>query len=394
MNQNKAIIMEEKISVKPVFVYVSLAAAIIGLITFLAGLFIDSGRTWANYLVGNYYFISLAIGASFFLAIQYITQSGWSAAFKRIPEAFAAYLPIAGILMLLLYFGFNHLYPWSNPDIVNADEIIRHKTPYLNVPFWIIRVIVFFGLWILMTYLLRKESLKEDIEGGLKHFNRSEFYSKVYIFILAITFSLATFDWTMSIETKWFSTIYAAKNFVSAFIHGTALIGLLVLGLNKLGYFKAFNDSHLFDFSKYLFILAIIWGYLWFCQYLLIWYANIPEETIYFIPRVKGAFSTFFFLNIILNWAVPFLVFLFLKARRSRIAFTCVAIILLIGMWVDLYLQIMPGSYGTPKFGLIEIGTFIGFAGLFAFFTGRALSKASIIPVNHPYLNESLAHHV
>ncbi len=385
--------MEEKYILKPQVKYLSFAAIAVGVISIAIGILQTPARAWTSYLIANYYFISIGIGAMFFLAIQSISQSGWSAAFKRIPEAMGSYLPVAGIFMLLLYFGFKYLYPWADSNLVNADELIKHKSPYMNVGFWLLRVVLFFGIWMLLNFLIRKESLKEDIEGGFKHFNQTEFLSKIYIFVMALTFSLGTFDWIMSIDIKWFSTIYAVMNFISGFHHAVALIGLVIIILNRKGYFKMFNDSHLYDFSKYLFVLAIIWGYFWFCQYLLMWYANIPEETIYYIPRVEGVFKEVFFLSVALNFAVPFLVMLSLKARRSKLAYSIVAILMLIGLWVDLYTQVVPGSIGTLHIGFIEIGAFIGFAGLFAFLFLSTFSKAASVPFNHPYLSESLAHH-
>ena len=217
--------------------------------------------------------------------------------------------------------------------------------------------------------------------------------SKIYIFILAITFSFVTFDLIMSIDVHWFSTIFAVKNFVSGFYHAGAIIALIVIIFNRYGYFKSLNKSHLSNFSDYIFILSLIWGYLWFMQFLVIWFANIQEETIYYIIRTKGSWRVFFFLNIILNWAIPFMVLMSGKAKRSKPVIMVVCFILIIGHWVDLYLQIMPGTVGKSNIGIIEIGTFVGFAGLFISTVARALGRIPLIPKNHPYLNESINHH-
>jgi hypothetical protein len=382
--------MNERYSISSKLKYITIIFIFIGILTVIFGFYFKSEKTWANVLLNNYYFVSIVIGATFFYAIQYITQSGWSAQFQRIPLAIGSYLPVSGILILFMIFGMHHIYNWSIPQVASADAIIAHKTPYLNIPFFFIRVFIFFSLWILMTRLLLRTSSKEDQMGGLKYFNKSELYSKIYIFILAITFSLFTFDLIMSIDVHWFSTIFAVKNFISAFYHGVAIITLIVILLNRKGYFKDLKKSHLHSFSKYIFILGLIWVYLWFMEYLLVWFGNIQEETIYFITRLNGKWKIFFFLNIILNWAIPFLVLMSgkTKQRKSIIMFVC--IILIIGQWVDLFLQIMPGMIGEFKLGLIEIGTFIGYLGLFTLFITRALSKLPLIPKNHPYLNESI----
>jgi hypothetical protein len=160
-----------------------------------------------------------------------------------------------------------------------------------------------------------------------------------------------------------------------------------------LGYLPFLNKAHLKDFSKYIFILSIIWTYLWFAQYILIWYANIPEETVYYLPRTKGEFEPLFYLELIINFAIPFALLLsnYLVSHKNTLLGIC--IIIIFGHWVDLYLQIIVGTYGKLQIGLIEIGTFAGFAGMFAFVVARALKAAPLVPRNHPYLEESLGHH-
>ncbi|MEI6749843.1 MAG: quinol:cytochrome C oxidoreductase, partial [Bacteroidota bacterium] len=351
-------------------------------------------RAWANLLLNNFYFLSLAIGASFFLALQYITQSGWSAMFRRVPEAMGAYLPFAAILMLLLYFGMNNIYEWSHTDIVANDPVLLHKAPYLNLSFFFIRMIIFFTAWIIMTRIIRKVSLQEDQFGGMKYLEKNEMNSKIFIFILAITFSLASFDYIMSIEAHWVSTIFAVKNFVAAFYHGTAIIILIVILLNEKGYFKELNESHLLDFSRYLFMLSIVWGYMFFAQFMLIWFANIPEETVYYAERWNHGWKVLFYVNIIINWFIPFTVLLSQKMDKNKTVVKLICILLIAGQWIDLYDQIMPTLTGTPQFGIIEIGAFIGYAGLFALVVAKALGSADLVPKNHPYLEESLYHHI
>lgn len=351
-------------------------------------------RAWANLLLNNYMFLSLAIGASFFIAIQYITQSGWSSQFKRVPEAMMAYVPYAGIVMLLLYLGMHELYHWSHPEAVATDELIQHKAPYLNIPFFFIRLVIFFIVWTVMTQLIRRASLAEDRNGGLQHFEKSEFLSKVHIFLLALTFSLATFDWIMSLEVHWFSTIFSLKNFVAAFYHGSVVITLIVILLHERGYFKQLNPSHLLDFSRYIFILAIIWGYFTFAQFMLIWYGNIPEETEYYAHRWEHGFRLIFYSNFIINWFIPFVVLLSQALNKNIKVVKAVCILLIIGQYIDLYEQIFPAVIHHAVFGITEIGFFMGFAGLFTFIFSKALAAAPLIPSNHPYLEESLYHHV
>jgi hypothetical protein len=200
-------------------------------------------------------------------------------------------------------------------------------------------------------------------------------------------------DWIKSIDAHWYSTLFALKNFVASFYHGVTILVLIVFLLHRKGYFGFLNGYHLHDFARYIFMLAIVWGYFWFSQFMLIWYGNIPEETVYYVKRWENGWQLLFFAEIAINWFIPFVVLLPTRTSRSKPVIFAVVIILVIGHYVDLYMQIMPGTTGKLLFGFIEIGTFMGYAGIFALSTGYWLSKAPLVPQNHPYLGESLEHH-
>ena len=385
--------MEDQLKLSGTFKIIMGVFIAVGLSALVAGFVIDPQRTWANYLLNNYYFLMIALGAAFFVALQYISQAGWSAGFKRGGEAMSGYIPVAAVFFLLIIFGMKNLYEWSHPEAVANDALIAHKSPYLNVPFYYFRLILFFALWILMIWLLRKTSLREDREGGMDLFHKSEHYSKVFIFILAVTVSFSAVDWIKSIDVHWYSTLFALKNFVASFYHGVTILILIVFLLHNKGYFSFLNSYHLHDFSRYIFMLAIVWGYFWFSQFMLIWFGNIPEETVYFVKRWEDGWKVLFFINIFINWFIPFAVLLPTRTSRSKTAIFAVIIVLIIGHYIDLYMQIMPGTTGVLQFGFIEIGTFVGYAGLFSLVTGYWLTKAPLVPVNHPYLSESLEHH-
>ena len=385
--------MEEKFSFPSKLRISAFALVAIGVIAFIWGFISNPDKSWANLLLNNFYFVSIAVGASFFLSLQYIAQAGWSSGFKRVSEAVVAYLPIGGILFLVLIFGLGHIYHWAHVGAADHDELLAHKSAFLNVPFFSIRMLLYFTLWIFMARYLRKLSLKEDVEGGLTWFEKSEFYSKVNIFILAVTFTFASIDWLMSIHPHWYSTIFSFKTFGSAFYHGSTAVILIILLLHKAGYFSFLNKSHLHDFSRYIFMLSIIYGYLWFMQFTIIWYGNIPEETVYYALRWDPQWKTLFFVDIILNFAIPFLVLMPRATSRNKTVVLIVAVIVLIGLWVELYIQIFPAISEVNSFGLMEVGAFAGFLGLFILMVATTLSKASLIPKKHPYLDECLNHH-
>ena len=367
----------------------------IGLAAVIFTLATDSLRGWANLLLNNVYFVSLSAGALLFLSIQRVTHSGWSAGFIRVPEAMAGFLPVSAVLFLIMIFGAHSLYHWTDVEGVSQDALLSHKAPYLNLPFWAIRMVIYFGLWILMFFLIRRASLKEDRIGGMEMFKKLEHLSRIYIFIILISFSLAMIDWVMSIDAHWYSTIFAVKNFVAAFHHASIVITFIVLWMNQKGYFPFLNKSHLGDFSRYIFILCIIWGYFWFSEFMLIWYGNIPEETVYFIPRIRGeGWGFFFYANIIINWFLPFALLMPKATSRNRTILKIVIPFLIAGQFIDLYIQIFPGTVGEQVLGFQEIGTFVGFAGLFMLVTGFVLSRAGLYPVNHPFLQECKEHHI
>ena len=383
--------MDNKIQIGGKFKITMIVMIVVGLITIIAGFMSgEEKRTWANLLLNNYYFLAITLGATFWMAIQAISQSGWSVVFLRIPQAMSNYLIVSFFLFMILFLGIHDLYHWSHHDAVMNDAILLHKAPYLNVPFFAIRYVVFFALWIFMTQRIRKLSLKEDKVGGTKFFEKIELNSKVYIFILALTFSLFSIDWLMSLDAHWYSTIYAVKKFVMAFYHGTSIVLAILIILNKMGHFPMLNKTHLGDFSRWLFVLSMIWGYMWLSQYMLIWYANIPEETVYYVPRIMGEYKNYFYAELIVNWLFPFLFLMWNRVGKNANALLFVVLVLMVGQWIELYMSIMPNSIESHSITYIEVGSFIGFAGLFALVVGWSLTKAPLIPQKHPYLQESI----
>jgi len=373
--------------------YISFILIGIGIAALGFAFYSNPAQAWVNLLLNNFYFLSLALGALFFYSIQYVSESGWSAMFKRIPEAMSAYIPVSAVFALLLLLGSHTIYHWTHSDVVETDALIAHKAPYLNMPFFTIRLLVLFAVWVFVWFILRKFSGLEDQSSDIKLFEKNKFYSKVFIFTFVITFSVAAFDWIMSIDSHWFSTVFALRAIISAAYFSIAFMVLLLLFLNKQGYFEKLTKYHLHDFGRYIFRFSIVWGYLWFIQYLILWYANIPEGTQYYVPRLQGDWQPLFYAEFIMNWTIPFLVMMSDSLGRNRIVLIVISSIMLVGFYVSLYLQIWPGTLGEAKFGLVEVGSFLGFLGLFLAVFFYMLSKRPLVSMRHPYIEESLHHH-
>ncbi|MGL1885659.1 MAG: quinol:cytochrome C oxidoreductase [Reichenbachiella sp.] len=359
-------------------------------------------RLKANLWINNVFFAGLAVIGVFFIAIQYVTQSGWSVGVKRIPMAMASWLPIAGVLMLVLWIWSNHdLFHWTHealydPTSPKFDPIINDKKGYLNFGFYIGRMVVFFGVWYLLFVQIRKHMLAEDVEGGTARWKKNVVLSAIFLVFFGYSSSIAAWDWVMSVDPHWFSTMFGWYVFASWWVSGLALIAYIAILLKDRGYLSVVNANHLHDLGKFMWGFSIFWTYIWFSQFLLIYYANIPEETIYFVERLKSDFyAKFFFLNLIINFALPFLLLMTRQAKRHARILKVVAPIILFGHWLDFYLMITPGTLKeNGGFGFMEIGLLMVFASAFIYVVLHSLAKYPLVAKNHPMYNETLNHHI
>ncbi|QMU27202.1 quinol:cytochrome C oxidoreductase [Adhaeribacter radiodurans] len=361
-------------------------------------------RLFANLWLNNVYFTGIAVIGLFFTAVQYVSYAGWSVLIKRVLEAFGYYLPVGAIVMLVVFLiGQHQLFHWTDHTLYeegnpNYDPIIAGKASFLNIPFYLIRMVGYFALWIIFFIWMRKQSVAEDLEGGLDYYNKSIRIGAMFLVVFGVTSSLSAWDWVLSIDTHWFSTMFGWYVFASWFVSGLAATTLAVIVLKQNGYLQMVNANHLHDLGKFVFAFSIFWTYVWFSQFMLIWYANIPEESIYFMERLGGYkdhYTWIFFVNLIVNFVFPFLVLMTRDAKRQIIMLKLVCIALLFGHWLDFYLMIMPGTMrGESGFGFIELGAALLFLGIFLVTFTRGLSKASLVPINHPFLEESIHHTV
>lgn len=388
----------------------SLAAILIGIVAIAYGFLTENGtnhhaeRTFANLLLMGYYFTCVCAAGTFFLAVQFVAQAGWSAGLIRIPQAFSKILPIASIILIIIAaagLGTGNLYHhWHHEGIAevgheNYDPIIAAKAGYLNAPFFLTRLVIFLALYSFFGYLLPKLSNNEDLEGGLTSYKRSIKNSAIFLVIFGFTTPIWSFDTIMSLEAHWFSTMFGWYNFAAMWVAGLSAIAITVILLKKAGYLGWLNENHIHDLGKFMFAFSIFWTYVWFAQFLLIYYANMPEETVYFYKRFEPEYLPWFWLNLIMNFVSPLLILMTRDAKRKMNVILFVAILLICGHWLDYYMMIMPGTVEAHRgFGLIEVGIFLGFVGLFTFLMLKSLSKVALAPKNHPFLEESVNHHI
>ena len=370
-----------------------MALAAIGVITAAAGAFMAPERMWASWLLVAYYALGLGLAGLCFVAIHYTTGSTWSVAIRRVPEALAGTLPFAIALLAILFIVHPQLYGWTTESFGEGSErALAFKRFWLSRPFFLIRAAVYSGIWILFAISIRGRSRRQDLDGDPRWTRANFRLSAAFLVLFGITVTLASVDWVMSLEFHWFSTIFGVYNFAGLFFSGLAAVILLALWLERAGPLQGvLHESHLHDLGKLLFAFSVFWMYIWFSQYMLIWYTDIPEETSYFILRQKNGWFALFIGNIFLNWAIPFVVLLRRDMKRQRQVIGLVAAIVLLGRWLDVYLMIFPGIVGeSPTFGLWEIGLTLGGIGAFGLVLAAILKRAPAVPAADPELVESL----
>ncbi|MDZ4795145.1 MAG: quinol:cytochrome C oxidoreductase [Bacteroidota bacterium] len=369
-------------------------------------------RFWGSLLQNSVYFLLVVNAAMFFICATTLAWGGWQMAFRRVPEAISAVVPVLGticaVILLIICFGNNHeLYHWTDTEHVKGDAILNFKKGFLNKNFFAVSTVLTVVAWSLLGWKMRKLSRSLDdkplatVEERRKYVLNNTVWAALFIVVFALTvMSSIPWLWLMSIDAHWYSTMYSWYTFASTFVAGMALICLFVVYLKNTGYLEYTNEEHLHDIGKFMFAFSVFWTYLWFSQFMLIWYANIPEETTYFKPRAQGVYSGIFWLMFIINFLAPLLILMRRGAKRNYSTITFMALLIIFGHWLDFYQMVFPSPMTDPKTGetqvpmiLYDFGVALGFVGVIMFVTGRALSKAPLLAKNHPFVKESLIHH-
>ncbi len=410
---------------------VLIAGMIIGVISLVVTYISDDqfhSRFWSNFLHNSVFFTGIGFLALFLLSAKLLAYSGWHTVFKRIWESFSLFLMVGIVLMAVIVAGLwghlHHLYHWSDSEAVAADPILAGKASFLNPVMYTIFTIGVVGVWIYFALKIRKNSLDEDANGGVGNYSfyrKNKILGGIFLPLGGFTSAAMVWLWVMSVDAHWYSTLFAWYSTASWFVSMLALTILIIYYLKGKGYYSQVTNEHLHDLGKYLFAFSIFWTYLWFSQYMLIWYANVGEETVYFQTRMQE-YPVLFYANLAINFFLPFLVLIRNDNKRKAGAMIFVSIMVFVGHWIDFFQMIKPGvaltaaeaahhlgggegaahghdamhsmQAGFTLPGFLEIGTLIGFLSLFLYVFFLRLGQAALVPKNDPFLEESLHHHV
>lgn len=387
----------------------SLVLLAIGIITLIAGgaVLLTSkevsvqNRFWATLMHDSVFFLLMALASVFILSAVSLAQGAWIVAFRRIPEAIGSvvwiFASIVGIVLLTIVLTNNqNIYHWLQEGYIPDNSLNSLKRFFLSKPFFIIWTILVLALWSWFGIKIRDLSVRQDkeVKGTTKTYWTNFNVSAGFVFVFALSLaSTIPWLWIMSIDAHWFSTMFSWYTFASAFVSGMSLIMLWILYVKRQGYMELVSDEHIHDVGKFMFAFSIFWTYLWFSQYMLIWYANIPEETVYFQIRMYGPYKFFYWINIILNFVCPVLILMPRPNKRNYFVVVLVAVLILVGHWIDFYQMFMPTLVGENwHIGWFEIGILCGFIGLTIYAVSNKLAQAPLVPQNNPLLKETIIH--
>ncbi|HEY4061772.1 MAG TPA: quinol:cytochrome C oxidoreductase [Puia sp.] len=387
----------------------------VGIVSLIIGFILYGGgethgtRFWATLLQNSVFFLLIVNATMFFFCATTLAWAGFQMSFRRVTEAVSASVIPIGIitfiiLMCIVFGGHSAIYEWLDKDGVAKDTVLNGKKGFLNPTFFTVWTVLTIGLWTVLGFKMRSlsrsiDDTKLSIEEGKQYIWKNTVWSAIFIVWFALTVASVTpWLWLMSIDAHWFSTMYSWYTFASTFVSGIALMTVFIIYVKNQGYLEYVNDEHLHDLGKFQFAFSIFWTYLWFAQFMLTWYANISEETIYFKPRFDngGAYQGIFYLNLIINFLCPLLIYMKRSSKRNYGTLVFMSVLLIFGHWLDFYQMVFPGRHISPDhvpMNLFDFGIALGFVGLIMWQTQRVLGKFPLLAKNHPFLKESIIHH-
>lgn len=353
-------------------------------------------HAWTALLRAHFYFMSIAIAALFFVAIHWITTSMWSAPIRRLAEGFTAYLPFVLISTILVFLGAKTLFKWTDLDFVHGDPVVQGKASYLNMTFFVIRTLLAVCVWNLFAKKLVGDSLKTDTGVEFKPiYDKVRVISIAFVVFFAISFSMMAFDQLMSIDPHFFSTMFGVYIFAGSYQNFFALLAIVTICMRRAGYLKhIINENHIHDIAKMMFAFTVFWAYTWFSQYMLIWYANMPEETGFFLTRFTPAWENWTIGLFMGNFVLPFMILLPRGNKRSEEVVFLTACWILGMHYFDLNWLIQPQFYENgPVIGFGDVGVWLGFLGVFGLFVMNFYKKNNVVAIKDPYLPDSVFRH-
>ena len=349
-------------------------------------LVLDPKRGFGNLLLWGNYFVGLGLAGMFFVAIHDLAGAGWATVFRRVPLAFTALLPLGAALILVAFvLGGRSIYPW-----MAGEHLEGFKALWLSTPFAQARAVVYIALWLLFARVFRGSNAT-SVDGV----RRDARIGAMFIVVFGLTVWLSSVDWIMSLEPLWYSTMFGVYRFAGLFAAGLSAITIAVVVLRKRGALgDAINEHHLHDLGKLLFAFSTFWMYIWFSQYMLIWYSNISEEATWFVPRTARGWGEVMALLLLVHWVIPFGVMLSARAKASEKVLVRIAGMVLFAHWLDLFVQIFGSlSPEVPPIGLWEIAAMFAATVIAIAVVAARLSSERLLPEKHPLFGESVHHH-
>jgi hypothetical protein len=372
---------------------VCLGVGIIGVAASFAGMGVDKKQFFFSWLVAFWFFLTLALGGMFFSVLHHLVKAGWSTAYRRIAETFGVNTLLMAVLFIPILIGMHDLYHWTHADVVASDKILQWKQPYLNVGFFMGRAVFFFGLWILISHFFRRISVQQDASGDESLTFKMRKWAPLATIAFALSITFAGIDWVKSLDPHWFSTMFGVCMFAGtmvAIFAALALFGMWLTGKGQLTNTITIGQQH--DAGKMMFGFLIFWTYVSFCQYYLIWYANIPEETVWYVQRLQGGWERIGLLLLVGHFFIPFWFLLSRHIKRNRTTLAIGASWMLFVHYMDIYYYVMPVHHHHLHFSWMDLTSVVGIGGLFLAVVFKRFQKDAVVAHRDPQLVASMSY--
>ncbi len=371
---------------------IALTIGLVGLVAGVFGFTIDREQFFHSYLTAFMFWLSLSLGGLFFTMLHHIVGARWSVVLRRISENIMAVMPLMALLATPLLFGLGDLYHWSHYDLVAGDKLLQGKAAYLNTTFFIIRMVGYFIVWLVLSRLLYRVSLRQDKGHQVSLTRKMRLISAPGIILFAVTFTFASFDWLMSLDAHWYSTIFGV------YVFSGSLLGMLALMTTTAAIWRKKNIldkeitiEHYHDLGKLMFAFTIFWGYMAFSQYFLIWYGNIPEETVWFLHRWENSWKTVSLVIVFGHFVIPFFLLFPQVTKRRPGMLLFISLWLLLMHWLDLYWLVLPTLHPQGvHLSWLDLATMLGTGGFYIWYLGRKTAAVPLLPTGDPHLEDSI----